>query len=169
MAQRPTDKYANVAQIEVIETAAGTITFAELVTGISLAQGIGMVIDELDYYPTQTSLDDVVTTPDELGMALTVSNTLANLSPTNRTVIHNCTITAGPTIGTNAGDGRLIKVPFVYQFFPPMIVASPRLYAGIIGASLAAPATLNLRIFFRYIPLTTAEYLEIAEAHLLVG
>jgi len=169
MARRSEDRYTNLASIEVTETAANTLTFAELLTGISLGQGTGILIDQLDYYPTSPSLDDLVLPADTITMAICTSNAITTLNINQRSVIHAMSLHAGPAIGTNAGGGMFTREPFIHQFFPPIILAAPRLFLAAQGASLAAAITLRLRMYFRYIELTDKEYLELAETFILVG
>jgi len=169
MATRPEDRYSNLATIINTETAANTLTFTELLTGISLGQGIGMLIDEIDYYPAAGSLEDLIDPADQLRMALTTSNAITDIEIDNRAVIHQMHLTIQGAVGTPASGGEMRALPFKHQFFPPLIVAAPRLYLGVAGVSLAAATIVRMRLYFRYLELTTKEYLELAESFILVG
>lgn len=169
MARKQEDRYSNVAAAVVTETAAGTLTFTELLTGISLGQGTGLLIDQFDYYPNGATLELLVATGDRFLMGWTVNNTVSSLEPTTSGVIHSMRMSVEPVIGTPASGGHPILMPVSFQFFPSMIVASPRLYLGVQSNSLTSAAAGRARIYFRYIDLTSQEYLELAEAFVLVG
>ena len=166
---RDEDRYSNLLSANVLESAAGTITFQEIVTGISLGQGIGMLIDQIDYYPSGSGLELLVATLDQMQLAWTVNTSLSSLNPDTSGVIHTISIHTGAPIGTPASNGRPIILPLQYQFFPAMIVASPRLYFACVGTNLAAVFSARSRLYFRYVSLSSQEYLELAEAFVLVG
>lgn len=169
MARANEDRYSNFLTALATETAQGTLTFSEIQTGISLGQGTGMLIDQIDYYPASGIMDDLINEGDEVIMAFATSNSLVDLGINNRAMIHQMTLRVQGTIGTPASAAILNKMPFVHQFFPAMIVAAPRLFFGIISTSVAAAASARARMYFRYTPLTDKEYLELAETFILVG
>jgi len=169
MAQRPEDRYTNLAAVRVVESAANTITFIEMLTGISLGQGIGMLIDQIEYHVAQAGIEALNTTGDFLSFGWFTSNAPTNFRLTDRRLIHAAVLNKGGVIGTPASAQELVIQPLVYQFFPAMIIAAPRLFLAVEGTSLATPVTLDSRIYFRYIELTDKEYLELAETFILVG
>lgn len=167
-AKRPDDRFSNLASLNVGETAAGTIAFGEMQTGISLGKGIGMLIDQIDYFFQVADLELIIGSGDAIYAGLATSDQ-ASLAFSDRRMIHMMGVHGPPPIGTPASGSALFTQPFPYQFFPPMIVANPRLYAAVIGASLASTVAVIMRLYFRYIELETKEYLELAEAFQLVG
>lgn len=170
MAQhRLEDRYTNLATANVVESAANTITFVELLTGISLGQGTGMLIDQIDYYPTKVSLQLLAANPDTLHFGWFTSNASTGFNATDRRIIHHAVLNAETVIGTAASAMSIFRLPLQFKFSPPIIVAAPRLYLGVSGTSLSAAANVESRLYFRYIPLTDKEYLELAETFILVG
>lgn len=163
------DQYANMANIALTESAAGTLTFIELVTGISLGQGTGMLIDSVEYFLDDTTIEDLIATGDVVRIGLATSNSGANFTISERTTIHLAEMRAGPIIGTPASAGWVFVQPLKFDFFPSIIIAAPRIYGAIVSASLGQPAAGDLRFYFRYIDLTDKEYLELAESFILVG
>ncbi|KKL44336.1 hypothetical protein LCGC14_2366690 [marine sediment metagenome] len=171
--QRRDDKYSNVVSAEVTQTGPDAITFTEVRTGISLGQGIGMVIDQIDYFENQISAALVVATGDRLIGAWCVSNAITamdneELAVDNR-IIHGFKHHLAPIVGAAASTGYPDIYPRVFQFFPGIIVAAPRLYFGVDSNSLTSPANIASRLYFRYVELTPQEYIELAEAFILVG
>lgn len=169
MAKRGEDRYTNLASADVTESAANTITYQELLTGISLGVGVGMLIDQLDYLPAGGALDDLVAVGDQLSFGWFTSNSPTSIELNDRRLIHMGRLKSEPVVGTAASGGSPVSLPLVYQFFPAMIVAAPRIYFAVLGDSLAAAARVQSRLYFRYIELSTQEYLELAEAFILVG
>jgi len=169
MARRNEDRYTNLASGIVTETAAGTMTFTELVTGVSLGVGVGMLIDQIDYEFSDSTIADLVAAGDRVAAGWFTSNSPDAINLDDRRLIHKHGLFVEPVIGTAASGGKPYQQPVVYQFFPPMIIAAPRIYLGIKSTSLAAAAVIISRLYFRYIDLDTREYLELAEAFILVG
>lgn len=169
MAKRNEDRYTNLASGRALESAAGTLTYAELVTGISLGVGVGMLIDQIDYLFDAGTIADLVAAGDRVMTGWFTSNAPTGIDYDDRRLIHAERLDVEPVIGTAASGGKPFKQPSVYQFFPAMIVAAPRIYLGIQGTSLAAAAGVRSRLYFRYIDLSSQEYLELAEAFILVG
>ena len=165
MAQRPQDKYANMASATVDVN--GTITFTELLTGISLGQGMGILIDQIDYTPSIAALADIDADSDAIQYGWCTSNAVTTLANSQKQVIH-AGFLAGVAHGT-AGNMNLIDIPLTRQFFPPLIVAAPRLFLASLGAGTVTEGSVESRIYYRYISLSSQEYLEIAESFVLVG
>lgn len=169
MARKNEDRFSNMLSAEVTETAAGSLTYTEIVTGISLGMGIGMLIDKIEYDITGPSLALLVAAADSMDLGWLTSNAPTNISITDRRVIHKISMRKGPIIGTAASSAEIELLPKVFEFKPAIIFAAPRLYLAVQGGSLTAVVTLRSRIYFRYIELTDKEYLELAETFILVG
>ena len=168
MAAAREDRFANIAATELTMSALNTLSFAEMLTGISLGQGVGMLIDEIDYQPGGSMLAEMSAVDDSITMALTTSNDIIDLDNfADRRIIHS-RFHRRADFGT-AGSAQLMTYPIVSQFFPPMIIASPRVYLACDSAGLASAGFLQVRLYFRYIQLTPQQYIELAEAFVLVG
>jgi len=164
MATGVNDLYANMGTTTVTLNGA-TIVFSELQTGISLGQGMGIIIDQFDYYFPFDNIDGLAT-GEQMIAAWTTSNSITSLSVTNRAVIHN-SIMGRVDMGT-AASGQILQQPNQHKFTPPIIVAAPRIYLACKGVS-GQSNTISSRILFRYLKLTPQEYLELAETFILVG
>ena len=166
------DRFANIASIEVTESAANTLTFSPLATNMGFLgrrdQALAMIIDELQWYPSAPGLADLVDTADRLGMALTVSNSVTDiLDLTDRRILSFIEFNA---IMVGAVTSLSIFVqPVRQQFFPPLITAERTLYLGVQGVSLAAAVVARLRILFRVETLDSAELVELAEVFRLTS
>lgn len=161
------DRFANVVSA-IVNTTADALTFTEMLTGISLGQGVGMLIDEIDYHPSNGALNLMTADGDSIQMGITTSNDILNLTDfEDRRIIHMSDIMR-QDLGT-AASAQIIFLPKVFQFFPPLIIAAPRLYLAMDTSGLSAGVGGRVRIYFRYIELTAAQYIELAEAFVLVG
>lgn len=165
---RSDDRFANIASAEVSTTAADALTFTEVLTGISLGVGRGIIIDEVDYYPNVAMYRELDADADSFICGWTTSNAVTDLSDvSDRRILHTF-IAQGHLIGT-AATLNVYHTPAVFQFFPPIIVATPRLYLACDTVGFGATALLRSRLFFRFIDLSPQEYLEIAETFQLTS
>ena len=162
------DRYANIMSGTVNMSAANIITFLAINTGVGLQSKQGMLIDQIDYFPTITALGEMTTAGDTIQFGLTVSNGVTSLFDfTDRRVIHSA-ILGRVDFGT-AASAQLQALPVTRQFFPALIVAEPTLYFAALTAGLASAATIRFRVYFRFIELTDRNILEIAQSFILVG
>lgn len=162
---RNEDRFANILRAEVVESAANTITFKEILTGISLGAGVGLLIDQINYYLSDAVVALLTADTDALTVGWTITDTLTELVADDASVIDMMEIsTQFVTSGT-----VYVKSPVIHQFFPPIIRATPRLYLAVQGAALPSALTLQSRMFFRYIDLSTQEYVELVETGLAIG
>lgn len=167
MARRPEDRYANIASATSTEDVAGTLKWAEIITGISLGQGVGLLVDQVDYIFDPGTLEDVIAAADVVQAGWSVSSTPGSFSLNDRSIVHHMQVSQS-LVGAVVSQSHFIQ-PFQHQFFPPIPLASPRIYFGVRGISLAGAAQCISRLYFRYIELTDKEYLELAETFILVG
>jgi len=158
-----------MAEINVSDTAgAGVIVFKELQTGISLGQGMGILIDSIEYRVDVTALQLMDDDGDYFIGAVTVSDSVTTLGGSGKKqIIHQMQYVR--TDGGTAATSNYHKMPWRYDFFPPIIVASPRIYGAFANNLGASTQDLFIRVYFRYIELSTKDYLEIAESFVLVG
>jgi len=166
MAKTTEDRFTNILSANVTLSAADTSTYSEVVTGVSLGSGIGLLIDHIDYMPDVTSIALMTAATDSITMMWATSSNAA-YSLGNSYVI-DMNVMYRYDMGT-AASGELVYLPISRYFTPPMIIATPRLFLYMSSNGLASAASGSCRIFFRYINLTDKEYLEIAETFSSIG
>jgi len=159
------DRFQNILSAEVIESAASTITFAQVQTGASLGMRLGLIIDAIDFYPTSAAIILMTTSNDKIIMAWCTSDQVTDLEDEADSRILHVVRLQRMDFGT-AASGVLLKFPIHEEFTPPRILASPNLYLAVVGSGLASAITLRSRMSFRFISLSAQEYLEIAETFL---
>lgn len=160
------DRFANWAGIAVTESAAGVLTFNELLTGVGFNTKKGMLIDQIDYFIPSASTDLLLANADNILFGLTSSVGVTDLAD----------VTDGRTIHSGHFNMRFVgaaasfawtRMPLQHQFFPSLIHANQRVFAAVQGISLAAVATVRLRLYWRFIDLTDREITELVQATLL--
>ena len=158
------DRFANVMAAKIVMASVNTLAFTEILTGISLGQGVGILIDEIDYHFVSGTYRELITAADDLAIAVTTSNAITDIEDhEDRRIIHGMSlISVGVPVAVH-------QSPYIHQFFPPMIIAAPRIYLAMNTSGFGGPGTGFLRLFFRYISLTPQQYIELAEAFVLVG
>jgi len=162
------DNYANIMSGEVTESAAGTLTFLEMLTGAGFGSGRGFIVDEIDYFVSKATLALMTTGGDSVQFGITLSSGVTDLEDfSDNRILHSASYTR-KDMGT-AASATYEQSPFVYQFFPPMIHGQPKMYLGIQAAGLASAAIMRTRIMWRYTDLTPQAIMEIAETFNIVG
>lgn len=167
MAKRAEDRFANLASAVVTLSAADTLTFTELQTGIGLGQGVGILIDMIDYEVSPAMLELMTASGDQVACGWSTSDAVTDVNVNERRVIDYTRISRHDH-GT-AASGEFVLQPQRKTFIPSLVIAAPRLYLFGFSVGLASVGTIRSRIFFRYIDLTDKEYLELAETFILVG
>jgi len=166
------DKYANIATIELTMSAANTLSFQELITNLGITpdrnKASAMIVDEIEYSPSIAGIAEMTTASDRFEMALCISNAVSDLNDiTDRRILHSSTYLR--TDHGTAGNSVMTKLPFVYQFFPPLITAERKIYLACNTVGLASAAVLRARIYYRQVEISQGDFIELAEVFRLVG
>jgi len=154
----------------VTESAANTLTFKKLETGISLFDKVAWVINRLEYYlnPSATIFN---TTDDILLVGLTVANNITSLSLTDPNVLDFVALSR-QDIGT-AASGMYFMKPYTRDFsgMPGggLITTPNPIYGAAVGTGLASATTSVIKIFYTVLELKTEEYWELVEARRIVS
>jgi len=167
------DRFANIASLTVLQSAANTLTFGSLNTNMGFLgrrdQALAMVIDEIQYSPTSGALNGMTASLDALLVGITTSSLVTDLSDlTDQRVLdfHNLRRLDSAAAATSFDR---IETPWRKQFFPPLITAERTLFIGFDSVGLAAAQECRARILFRVETLTAAELIELSEVFRLTG
>ena len=162
-----TDKFANLANLEITESAIGTLTFKELNTGAGIFEKMAMIIHRIEYRPTLASMELLIDGKDALEFGWVTSNQITSLAKNKAQVIDEMSLSM-VLIGAAAADFMLVEKPFTvsYSDLPGggLIVPATDLFLGCIGTSVASPISLSSSIYFTYRDLKPEEYWELVEA-----
>jgi len=161
-----TDQFANLAIISVTESAANTLTYKKLETGISLSEKVAWVISRLEFSSGEFGPTIFNGTGDELRIALTVSNSMTALVGTDPMVLDFLKINRFD-YGT-AANAIMPVQPIIkdYTNLPGggIIVPPQPLYLAAVGSGLASATTVVCRIYYTLLPLAVDQYWELIEA-----
>jgi hypothetical protein len=160
------DIFANVLHVNVTMSAANTSTYTEITTGISLGSKVGILVDQIEYRPDVSVINEMTADGDNFSFMLATSSA-AGYSLGDSRVIDLKTLYRHD-MGV-AASGQLIELPIVKYFNPAIILGTPRLFFFMTSAGLASAGSGSARVYFRYITLTSEQYLEIAETFINVG
>jgi len=160
------DQFANYAILSVTESAANTLTFKKLETGISLNEKVAWIIARIEYFINSITATTFNSDSDILTYGLSLSNAFATPALTENTIIdHN--VIARLDFGA-AATGGLHRMPFVKAFSSlpggGIIVPPTPLYLYAKGTGLAAADTVVARIHYTLLTLAVDQYWELVEA-----
>jgi len=166
------DRFANIAAIETIQSAANILTFSSLATNMGFLgqrdHALAMVIDEIQFAPATATINLMTAGDDEILMAICTSNQVTNLQDLTDNRIIDFSSLKVADVGTPTSR-FFLETPFRKQFFPPLITAERTLYLGIDSTGLGGAGTVRARILYRVETLTGAELLELSEVFRLTG
>jgi hypothetical protein len=164
------DQFANLAVITVVESAANTLTFKKLETGISLFEKMAWIIARIEY-DVAYGMPYFDAHGDQIEMALCATDQITSLGYANNAVIDKLTITRIDT-GTPA-TSMMAQRPWTKDFSSlpggGLIVPPNPLYAGAKGLSITAAMTVTLRLFYTNLQLSVDQYWELVEARRMIS
>lgn len=166
---KQTDKFANKFYGRVVESAANTLTFAEIQTNVDVFSKKAWILHKLEWFFGSTERSKLDATDDVITAALTSSNQLSSLSLDNAGVIDLFEISVD--FGTAVGFEQFIS-PIARDFTPlpggGLIIAPRPLYLAVKGTSLANALTVAVRGYFTALDLTADDYLELVDFYRIV-
>jgi len=171
MAEKKTmDNYSNFAILSCTESAPNTLTFAKLEASVGLFERVGWLISRIDWYFRQ-SYPQFNGSGDAMSMALCQSNAISGIGPTSTQVIANKQIYR-QDVGT-AASGMFIIEPEItdYSTLPGggiLVIPNP-LYLAVAGAGLAAAVSGTVRIWYRNLVLTDADFFDLMQARQVIS
>lgn len=169
--KKGTDKYANILNQTVTQSAADTLTFSEINIGLNIFDKVGLLINRIEFVPSKATVNLFATNADSLVMALSASNQISSLSFSANEIIDLLTLDA-VTIGA-AASGSVAQKPLTrtYESLPGggLLVAPKPLYFGVDSASLGTAGVVEFRLYFTVIQLKPDEYFELLESRRYFG
>lgn len=163
------DKYANQAVITVTESAANTLTFKKLETGISLFEKQAWLISRVNYFIS--GIAQFNTSADALAMAITTTDQLTSLTLTNAAILDFLYLLR-VDLGT-AASGMFLPMPLVSDMSGlaggGLLVPPNPLYLGAVGTGLAAAVSVTAKFYYTTIELKAEEYWELVESRRIIS
>jgi len=166
----PKDIFANIAYGSAIETAAGTMAYGEITSGIAMFEKKAWLISRVEYSFGIGKLALLVAEADYIQAGITVSNKLTGFDLSDPALIDSVSI-GELDFGTPA-NAVLPREPWVNDYSGlqggGILIAPNPIYVAIFGYSLAAVAYVEARIYFTYVDLKPEEYWELVESRRLI-
>lgn len=160
------DKFANYAIISVVESAANTLTFKKLETGISLNEKVAWILNRVEYVVALVQAAEFNADGDSLYYGLSVSNSFSSPGITENTIIDYNAVTR-VDLGA-AAVGMFIDRVKVKDFSSlpggGILVPPTPLYLYAKGDSLVSANQVTARLHYTLKTLKVDEYWELVEA-----
>lgn len=160
------DKFANYAIITVTESAANTLTFKKLETGISLNEKVAWVLNRVEYLVSGLTATNFNASNDYFNWGLSLSNAWSNPNIDENTIVdYNSVIRLD--FGA-AASGRFLFSPIIKDFSSlpggGVLVPPTPFYLYAQGNGLVGALTVTSRIHYTLKQLKVDEYWELVEA-----
>lgn len=159
----PADKYANRAFFDVTETAANTLTFSQVNTGIQAFSRMAWIIHRVDWY--WGAKDDLGANADQMEGALCSSNKFTEISLEDPSIFDY--VLWGYKIQGTPAAAMLWHEPIVHDYSSQpgggIIVPGFPLFIAAQGTSLANPQHITARVWYTLLELKADEYIELVE------
>jgi hypothetical protein len=161
------DTFANLAFLTVTETAANTLTFAQLQIASNLMdKKYALVINRAEYL-TSVAATVFDTTGDYINIALVVSNKLTTIADLSQPEVLDMVQFMRTDYGT-AATSITQQFPIVKDFtnLPGggILVPADRLYLAAKGTGLASASVSYVRMYYTVKEITVNDYWELIEA-----
>ena len=164
------EKYVNQAYLSVTESAANTMTFSKLETGVSIREKVGWLISRLDWFFAVT-VADFSAAGAALKYGISAMDTFAALSLKHSGIIDMNEVTRQDW-GV-AASGYLRTVPETKSFADlpggGLLVPPNPLYVFAEGFNLTNPQLVEVRLFYTVVGLKTEDFWELVEQRRMIG
>lgn len=167
----PRDKFPNIINISLTQSAANTTTFTDIDLGFGQFERVGVKLARWEVWPEPALIQEMDADGDQANFALTADNQLSDVNPDERAVIDNLRLNA--LVSGTAGTAQLVELPMAkdYSQMPGggLLVAPRPFYLGMASAGLGAARTVQCRIYFTIMKLADADYFELLESRRFYG
>lgn len=164
------DVFVNQAYLKVIESAANTLTFSQLLTNVSIHEKIGWVISRLDYRVPH-AVANFAAGNDLVEFGLSVSDQLASIGMEYSGVIDWNNLMRHD-LGT-AGTGFFDRMPLSKSFADlpggGLLVPPNPVFIFVKGTALTTAVTVEARMFYTVKKLKVEDFWELVEMRRMIG
>lgn len=163
-------EYVSLAILTGVESAANTLTFEKLESGISIYDHVGWVLSRVEWRLTGGTLALFNGTGDALSSALLMSDKPTSLVDDDPAIYVKRAWTR-LDFGT-AANARIESTTWVddYSNLPGggLLVLPTPLYLGLQGSGLTGAATVYAKLFFKSIDMSNEDYFNLVQARQLL-
>lgn len=160
------DEWAQIGYIEVVESAANTLTFNGLSVFSNILTPKGLIIHRVIYNIPSASQILLAASADYIMFGLAGDDSLLAIHLDEARVYDYRTVMRidyGVAASGNQLDGQFVTD---FSSLPGggLLVPADRIYAYVAGVSLANPVTMQFRFYFTVQDLTAQQYIELAQS-----
>jgi len=170
MAKGGADQFANLAVISVTESAANTLTFKKLETGISLFEKIAWIIHRVEYFMDilAASFDG---NADFLDVGLSTTDQLTTVSFSNNAVLDKLQVQRSDW---GAAANAILQEKPLYKDFTNLpggglIIPPNPVYGFACGGGQVSARSVTIRLFYTTLVMTPDQYWELVEARRIIS
>lgn len=160
------DKWAQIGYIQVVESAANTLTFNGLSVFSNILTPQGLIIHDIEYNVSVADWTLLVAALDEIAFGMGGDDGMTAVA-LDDAQIYDYNSLHLQVFGTPA-NAVFSQSPIVRTFdhLPGggLLVPADRIYMFVRGASLASAVTMECRFHFTLVDLSAQEYIELAQA-----
>lgn len=164
------DIFVNQAFLTVVESAANTLTFNKLETGISIHEKIAWLVARIDY-TVGVSIANFAATNDLVNFGIATSDVFTTPALNQSAIVDMNTLTR-LDIGT-AASGFLMLQPIQKDFsnLPGggILIPPNPIFAWVAGSALTTAITITARMFYITKTLKLEDFWELVELRRMVG
>jgi len=170
MAKKVLDQYANIAALDITESAANTQTSTKFAFPFSIMDKMGLLISRIEYeFSNLTTV--FAASADQICAGILAASTASLLDPTDPMQIDVIKWTR-VDMGA-AASGQILQAPVIKDFsmLPGggLLVAPNPLYGSIMGVSAGAAGRVKIKLFYTYMELATDEYWQLVESRRVIS
>ena len=164
------DKYVNQAYLSVTESAANTLTFSKLETGVSIYEKVGWLISRIDY-SVQMAAVDFTGEGTTVMCGISVMDSLASVSFAMSAVVDFLQLVRRD-YGV-AASGFAERIPWTKSFADlpggGLLIPPNPIYLFVMGAGLVNPQNVSIRMFYTVKSLKAEDFWELVEQRRMIG
>lgn len=166
------DIYSNIAAIQCTESAANTLTFQKLETGVSLFEKQAWLISRISYWFSTWNIAQFADEDDYLDVALCATNNLTSIAALSNPAVLDLLRIQKHEEGTPAAawfNFQPVSVELSQLAGGGLLVPPNPIYLGVKGSGLAAAQTVICRFFYTTVELKAEQYWELVEARRIIS
>jgi len=164
------DVFVNQAYLTVTESAANTLTFNKLETGISIHEKVGWVIARLDYN-LDINATNFAASADGVMWGISTSDLFTVPGFNINSIIDFNSVTRND-LGT-AASGLFLRSPFEKDFSSlpgnGILIPPNPLFVWVKGANLTSAIIIKARLFYTVKVLKLEDFWELVELRRMIG
>lgn len=158
------DAYANRAIEYISMSAADTLTFKQIVMGVGVFQGVGIVLHRVEFQPGLATMREFAAATDSLDVGIVTSDSLTSIVGSAPSIIY-----AHRVVGMGAVSIPW-HLPIIADFTDlpggGVILPANPIFIAMNSAGFAAAGNMYSRLWFSFKELSDKDYLELIQSQI---